>query len=184
MNNVIPFPTATAIAAADAKVVRKVKPTRMELLAEQLELDEATVAAAVAAGLFPKDSKLAPALAVKLIENDGLPATALPDFAVFDGKYKTDDEKMGRLNTRPKRIAVGRTTLTWYGKVVASVQVWDSAECAQRFADYENGRVPRFQPTANTDAKTKDKTPVVWEQVNPVATKGSGKDRNWRVEVI
>lgn len=148
----------------------------MTVIAFPTEL-ELKIQHAVEAGLLPEDRVIPDELAVLLIKSE-VPEADQPAFQVFNGTYKNSEEKMGRLNRRVRPIALGRTTLTWYGEVVAEVKVWPTPEDAQKFFNYENGFTVRTEPRLNEDAATAEMELVVWEEID------RPRDKNWKTEVI
>jgi hypothetical protein len=80
--------------------------------------------------------------------------------------------RQGKLNPIARQVQPGRTVLVRVDSVPLMMKIFDTAELAQKFIDYEEGRIQRYYPETNADLRTREKQPVVWNEVT--ARTGTG----------
>lgn len=73
--------------------------------------------------------------------------------------------RQGKLNPTARQVQPGRTVLVREDNVPIMMKIFDTAELAKKFVEYEEGRIPRFFPEANTDPRSREKQPVVWTEI-------------------
>lgn len=135
----------------------------------------------VAAKLLPKGSKLSADVAMLLYaEND----SEKLDFD--EAKLRADITKggeaarrMGKLNSRSLIVQPHRTVLVSYDGVPVWIKVYETAEKAQAFIDYETGTVTTLKPKANPRFEGSSSEPAaVWEEIP------RNDDPHWSYEIL
>lgn len=71
-------------------------------------------------------------------------------------------QRQGKLNPVARQVQPGRTVLVRVDGVPMMMKIFDTAELARAFIEYEEGRIPRYFPEANVDSRSREKQPVVW----------------------